>query len=163
MSADVAALGGCGSQRSGGSGSLLSFELCQRLPPPATVHSPRQFATLVANQPPTGKRPFTPKEADRYTASRVVEGVFRGAGVLLFGVGLTWLLTVVVGRAVTRRGLALWVWGRSGSIGRVLIAVGFGLCVVGLSQSGASAPGSSLLLLGALLGMAGIWLILPGP
>jgi hypothetical protein len=92
-----------------------------------------------------------------------MDGLFRGAGVLLFGVGLTWLLTVVVGRAVSRRGLAFWVWDRSGAIGRVLIAVGFGLCVVGLSQSSAGPTGSSLLLLGALLGMAGIWLILPGP
>ena len=92
-----------------------------------------------------------------------MDGLFRGAGLLVFGVGLTWLITVVVGRAVTRRGLAFWVWDRSGAIGRLLIAVGFGLAVIGLSQTTASASGSSLLLFGALLGMAGIWLILPGP
>jgi hypothetical protein len=92
-----------------------------------------------------------------------VDGLFRGAGLLVFGVGLTWLITVVVGRAVTRRGLAFWVWDRSAAIGRLLIAVGFGLAVIGLSQSTASTGGSSLLLFGALLGMAGIWLILPGP
>jgi hypothetical protein len=92
-----------------------------------------------------------------------MDGVLRGAGLVLFGVGLTWLLTVVLGRAVARRGFAFWVWDRSGSIGRVLIAVGFGLAVVGLAQGAASATGSSLLLFGALLGMAGIWLILPGP
>lgn len=92
-----------------------------------------------------------------------MDGLFRGAGVLLFGVGLTWLLTVVLGRAVSRRGMAFWVWDRSGAIGRLLIAVGFGLCVVGLSQNSAGTTGSSLLLFGALLGMAGIWLILPGP
>lgn len=92
-----------------------------------------------------------------------MDGFFRGVGLVAFGVGLTWLITVVVGRAVTRRGLAFWVWDRSSVIGRLLIAVGFGLAVIGLSQNGASATGSSLLLFGALLGMAGIWLILPGP
>jgi hypothetical protein len=92
-----------------------------------------------------------------------VDGAVRGVGLLLFGVGLTWLLTVVLGRAVTRRGFAFWVWDRSGSIGRVLIAVGFGLAVIGLAQGGASSTGSSLLVFGAMLGMAGIWLILPGP
>ena len=87
----------------------------------------------------------------------------RGVGLLAFGVGLTWLLSVVVGRLVSRRGLAFWVWDRSGAIGRVLIAAGFGLAVIGLSQGSASTMGSSLLLFGAVLGMAGIWLILPGP
>jgi len=49
----------------------------------------------------------------------------RGVGLILFGVSLTWLLTVLLGRAVSRRGFALWVWDRSDSIGRVLIVVGF--------------------------------------
>jgi hypothetical protein len=92
-----------------------------------------------------------------------MDGVVRGVGLLLFGVGLTWLLTVVLGRAVSRRGFAFWVWDRSGAIGRVLIAVGFGLAVIGLAQGPASTTGSSLVVLGAVLGMAGIWLILPGP
>ena len=92
-----------------------------------------------------------------------MDGVFRAVGVVLFGVALTWLLTVVLGRIVSRRGFAFWVWDRSGAIGRVLIAVGFGLAVLGLAQGSASTTSSSLLLLGALLGMAGIWLILPGP
>jgi hypothetical protein len=92
-----------------------------------------------------------------------MDGVLRGVGLLLFGVGLTWLLTVVVGRAVSRRGFAFWVWDRSGAIGRVLIAAGFGLAVLGLAQGGASTTGSSLVVFGAMLGMAGIWLILPGP
>jgi hypothetical protein len=92
-----------------------------------------------------------------------VDGLIRGVGLVLFGVGMTWLLTVVVSRAVTRRGFVFWVWDRSGAIGRVLIAVGFGLDVIGLAQGGASGSGSALLVLGALLGMAGIWLILPGP
>jgi hypothetical protein len=92
-----------------------------------------------------------------------VDGVFRGVGLLMFGIGLTWLLTVVLGRVVSRRGFAFWVWDRSGSIGRVLIAVGFGLSAIGLAQGGASTTGSSLLVLGAILSMAGIWLILPGP
>jgi hypothetical protein len=92
-----------------------------------------------------------------------VDGVLRGLGLVLFGVGLTWFVTVVLGRLVTRRGFAFWVWDRSGAIGRALIALGFGLAVVGLAQGPASTTGSEVLVFGAILGMAGIWLILPGP
>jgi hypothetical protein len=92
-----------------------------------------------------------------------VDGLLRGVGILLFGVGLTWLLTMVVGRVVSRRGVAFWVWDRAGAIGRILIAVGFGLAALGLAQGAGSTTGSSLVVFGALLGMAGIWLILPGP
>jgi hypothetical protein len=92
-----------------------------------------------------------------------VDGLVRGLGLILFGVGLTWLLTVVVGRVVARKGFAFWVWDRSGAIGRILIALGFGLALIGMGQGPASTTGSSLLVFGALLGMAGIWLILPGP
>ena len=91
-----------------------------------------------------------------------MDGLLRGLALVAFGVGVTWLLTVVLGRVVSRRGVAFWVWDRSGSIGRVLIALGFGLALVGLTQ-GTANTGSSLMLLGALIGMAGIWLILPGP
>jgi hypothetical protein len=91
-----------------------------------------------------------------------MDALLRGVGLVAFGVGVTWLLTVLLGRLVTRRGVAFWVWDRSGSIGRVMIAVGFGLAVIGLTQ-GTATTGSSLMLLGALIGMAGIWLILPGP
>jgi hypothetical protein len=91
-----------------------------------------------------------------------MDAVLRGVGLVAFGVGVTWLLTVLLGRVATRRGVALWVWDRSGSIGRVMIAVGFGLALLGLSQ-GTATSASSLMLLGALIGMAGIWLILPGP
>jgi hypothetical protein len=86
--------------------------------------------------------------------------LLRGVGLVLFGVSLTWLLTVVLGRAVSRRGFAFWVWDRSGAIGRILVVVGFALAAFGLSQGAAA---SSLVFLGALVGMAGIWLILPGP
>jgi hypothetical protein len=92
-----------------------------------------------------------------------MDGLLRGVGLIAFGVGLTWLLSVVLGRLVSRRGLAFWVWDRSGSIGRVLIAVGFALALLGLAQGPTAATGSSLVLLGSLVGMAGIWLILPGP
>lgn len=91
-----------------------------------------------------------------------MDALLRGLGLIAFGVGVTWLLTVVLGRVASRRGVAFWVWDRSGSIGRVLIALGFGLAVLGLTQ-GTATTGSSLMLLGALIGMAGIWLILPGP
>ena len=91
-----------------------------------------------------------------------MDALLRGLGLVAFGVGVTWLVTVLLGRIATRRGVAFWVWDRSGSIGRVLIALGFGLAVLGLTQ-GTATTGSSLMLLGALIGMAGIWLILPGP
>jgi hypothetical protein len=83
-------------------------------------------------------------------------------GMLMFGMGLTWLITVVLGRVVSRRGMALWVWDRSGAIGRILIAVGFGLAAWGMYLGGGS-TGSTLMVFGALLGMVGIWLVLPGP
>jgi len=92
-----------------------------------------------------------------------VQDVVRGLGLILMVIGITWLLSVVIGRLVMRKGMAVWVWNRSGSIGRVLIVLGFGLAIVGLSQGASSGGGSSLMVLGALMGMAGIWLILPGP
>ena len=91
-----------------------------------------------------------------------MEGLVRGLGLVLFGVGLTWLLTLVLGRLASRRGVAGWVWDRSGSIGRVLIAVGFGLALLGLGQGTSSSTGTSLLVLGSIVGMIGIWMILPG-
>jgi hypothetical protein len=92
-----------------------------------------------------------------------MEELLRGLGLLLMGMGLTFLVSMVVGRLASRRGMALWVWHRSGSIGRVMIVVGFGLAVIGLGQGGSSGGGASLMVLGALIGMAGIWLIMPGP
>lgn len=92
-----------------------------------------------------------------------MEGLLRGLGLVLFGIGATWLLAVVLGRVLTRRGVAFWVWDRSGAIGRILVALGFGLALVGMAQGAGSTTGSSLLVFGALVGMAGIWLILPGP
>jgi hypothetical protein len=92
-----------------------------------------------------------------------MEGLLRGLGLVLFGVSLTWFVSVVLGRLATRRGVAFWVWDRSGAIGRVLIVLGFGLALLGLAQGPASTAGSELLVFGAVLGMAGIWLILPGP
>jgi hypothetical protein len=83
-------------------------------------------------------------------------------GMLLVGAGLTWLITVVLGRVVSRQGLAFWVWDRSGAIGRILIVVGFGMAAWGIALGGGSA-GSTLMVFGALLGMVGIWLIMPGP
>jgi hypothetical protein len=92
-----------------------------------------------------------------------VDALLRFFGLALFGIGVTWLLSVVLGRLVSRRGVAFWVWDRSGAIGRILIALGFGLAIVGMSQGAASTVGSSLLVFGAVIGMAGIWLIMPGP
>jgi hypothetical protein len=92
-----------------------------------------------------------------------MDDFLRGVALVLFGISVTWLVSVVLGRLVSRRGMALWVWHRSGTIGRVMIAVGFGLALIGLAQGGSSSGGASLMVLGALIGMAGIWLILPGP
>jgi len=91
-----------------------------------------------------------------------MEGFVSGVGLVVFGMGLTWLLTAVVGRLVSRRGVSLWVWDRAGSIGRVLIGVGFGLAVLGLVQGTSTPGGSSLIVLGSVVGMVGIWMILPG-
>jgi hypothetical protein len=92
-----------------------------------------------------------------------MDDLLRGIGLLLFGISTTWLVSVVLGRLVSKKGLAVWVWHRSGTIGRILIFVGFGLAALGLAQGGSSSTGASLMVLGALLGMAGIWMILPGP
>ena len=74
-------------------------------------------------------------------ATKTWTDCFATLGLLLFGIGLTWLLTVVLGRVVSRRGFAFWVWDRSGVIGRVLIGVGFGLALIGLGQGAASTTG----------------------
>jgi hypothetical protein len=91
-----------------------------------------------------------------------MDGFVRGVGLVLFGIGLTWLLTAVLGRVITRRGVTVWVWDRAGSIGRVLIAVGFGMALLGVAQGTSNPNGSSLIVLGSILGMVGIWMILPG-
>jgi hypothetical protein len=91
-----------------------------------------------------------------------MDGFVRGVGLVLFGIGLTWLLTAVLGRVITRRGVTVWVWDRAGSIGRVLIALGFGMALLGVAQGTSNPNGSSLIVLGSILGMVGIWMILPG-
>ena len=87
-----------------------------------------------------------------------MDAVLQGVGLILFGLGATWGLSLLVGRAVARRGLALWAWDRAGAIGRILTAVGFGLAAFGLTQSG-TPQGSTLLLVGSLLGLVGLWLL----
>lgn len=91
-----------------------------------------------------------------------MDAIVRVIGMILFGVGMTWLVTVVLTRLVSRQGFAFWVWDRSGAIGRILIAAGFGLAAVGMFMGGGS-TGSTLMVFGALMGMVGIWLIMPGP
>ena len=91
-----------------------------------------------------------------------MDGFVRGVGLVLFGIGLTWLLTAVLGRVISRKGVTVWVWDRAGSIGRVLIAVGFGMALLGVAQGTSNPNGSSLIVLGSILGMVGIWMIMPG-
>ena len=87
-----------------------------------------------------------------------MDELLRVLGLVVFGVTVTAFVSVLLGRLVSRKGVALWVWDRSGSIGRVLIAVGFGLALFGLSQ-GQSPTASSLILIGSLIGLAGIWMV----
>lgn len=88
-----------------------------------------------------------------------MEDLLRLLGLLLFGMSLTWLATVALGRLISRRGVAVWARNRTGLVGRVLLIVGFGLALFGLSQ-GSTATGSSLVLLGSLLVLAGLWLVM---
>ena len=88
-----------------------------------------------------------------------MEDLLRGVGLLLFGTSMTWFLTMALSRLVARRNVALWVWNRSGSVGRVLMGVGFALAAWGISQPD-TPGGSSLVLIGSLLLMAGLWLTL---
>jgi len=89
-----------------------------------------------------------------------VDGVLQGAGLVAFALSATWGLSLLLGRALTRHGLARWVWNRSGVAGAALTLGGFGLAVGGLTQLG-TPLGSSLLLTGSLLGFAGLWLLGP--
>jgi hypothetical protein len=83
-------------------------------------------------------------------------------GVLVLGMAVTWLVTLVVSRLVSRRGFALWAWNRFDAIGRVLILVGFAIAAFGL-WLGPGTGSSSLILLGALVLMAGIGILTFGP
>jgi hypothetical protein len=88
-----------------------------------------------------------------------VDTFLRGVGLLCFGVAATWLLSSLLMRLVTRRGMALWIWHRSGSVGRVMVAAGVALALLGLAQ-GEGSTGTSLILLGGLLLMVGTWLVM---
>ena len=89
-----------------------------------------------------------------------MEALLHGPGIVLLAVGVTWGIAVVAGQLVARRRVALWVWDRAGLVGRVLVVLGLGLAIVGLTQSG-TALGASLVLVGALLLLAGLWLVVP--
>jgi hypothetical protein len=86
--------------------------------------------------------------------------LLQGPGLILLAIGLTWSLAILLGSRVTRRRLASWIGKRWGELGPALIVLGAGLVLVGLMQGG-SALGISLLLLGSLLGLVGLWLLLP--
>jgi hypothetical protein len=83
-------------------------------------------------------------------------------GMLLLGMAVTWLVTLVVSRLISKRGFALWAWNRFDAIGRVLIVVGFAIAAFGL-WLGPGTASSSLILLGALILMGGIAIITFGP
>lgn len=91
-----------------------------------------------------------------------MDGVLQGAGLIAFALAATWGLSLLVGRGVTRHGLAGWVWKRATVAGAVLTFGGFALALLGLTQVG-SPTGSTLLLVGSVLGFVGLWLLVPIP
>ena len=89
-----------------------------------------------------------------------MDGVLQGAGLVVFALAATWGLSLLVGRGVTRHGLAGWVWKRASVAGAVLTFGGFALALFGLTQVG-TPLGSTLLLVGSVLGFVGLWLLVP--
>jgi hypothetical protein len=87
-----------------------------------------------------------------------MEAVLQGVGLIAFAVSATWGISLLAGRLVAKRGFGFWAWDRVGAISRVLVLVGFGMAAVGLTQLG-TPLGSTLLLVGSLLGLVGIWLL----
>lgn len=87
-----------------------------------------------------------------------MDDFLRGVGLILFGIGATWFTTMALGRLVSRKGTAAWVWNRSGTIGRVLTAAGLALAMWGFSM-GSNSTGTSLILLGSLILIAGLWML----
>ena len=79
--------------------------------------------------------------------------VLRVLGLLLFGMGLTWVITVLIGRFLAGGKAAAWAWSRLRGLGLALTLGGFGLALFGLNLGEAGAP---LLLLGSLVAMVGI-------
>jgi hypothetical protein len=62
-------------------------------------------------------------------------------------------------RLLTRKGGAFWVWNHSTAIGWALVVVGAGLVLAGLLVLPPGSGKSSLLALGSLLLIGGLWLI----
>ena len=62
-------------------------------------------------------------------------------------------------RLLTRKGGALWVWNHSTAIGWALVVIGAVLILVGLLVLSPGTGMSSLLALGSLLMIGGLWLI----
>ena len=91
-----------------------------------------------------------------------MDSVLQGAGLVAFALAATWGLSLLVGRGVTRHGLVGWVWQRASIAGAVLTFGGFALALFGLTQVG-TPLGSTLLLVGSVLGFVGLWLLVPLP
>lgn len=88
-----------------------------------------------------------------------MDDLLRLAGLVLFGVAATWFLTEMLGTLLNKKGAAKWVWNQLTTIATVLILVGFGMAIAGFNMGGTS--GSTLVVFGSLLSMAGMWMLLP--
>lgn len=90
---------------------------------------------------------------------RTVHDLLRGLGLIFLSVTLTFVLSTSLSRLLSRHGSARWVWNNAIRLGTGLILGGVVLAFVGLFL-GPGAAGSSLIILGTLCGMAGVWLVL---
>lgn len=80
----------------------------------------------------------------------------------MFGMTVTWGVSMLAGRVVARQQTTRWMASRAGAIGWALLAGGLALALYAFSQ-GMAGAGASLVLLGSLLAMAGLWLITTAP
>jgi hypothetical protein len=89
-----------------------------------------------------------------------VHDLLRVLGMVFLGVTMTFVLTNLLSRLISgKKGSARWMWDHAIMLGLGLILGGVALAVLGLLL-GPGAAGSSLIILGTLCGMAGVWLVL---
>ena len=72
---------------------------------------------------------------------------------------LVGVLSTVGGRWMTRKQGAMWVWDHSSVIGWILIGVGAAAVIFGLARVDQGIGMSSILGLGSLFLIAGLWMI----
>lgn len=72
---------------------------------------------------------------------------------------LVGVLSTVGSRFMTRKKGAMWIWDHSTVIGWALIALGSAAVIYGLAHVDQGAGASSILALGSLFLIAGLWMI----